>query len=340
MTERSNAPQTPAQTLPRVMITGADGFVGHHLMASIEDHFPAGCQLLACGRTPCFENSENRTLDITDRPLVADFIKRWQPSHIVNLAAMSAVQSADSDPRAAWEVNLFGALNIAEAIQKHAPECFFLFVGSAEIYGDSFKSGKALDEHAEFQPVNVYASTKVAADLAFGQMARLGLRVARARPFNHTGPGQSEKFSIPAFAMQLARIEAGSQAPELYVGNLSAERDFLDVRDVVDAYCRILVRSNELPNGAAFNIASGRPRRIADILDELVAMANISVTIRQDPERHRPIDIPRVWGDAGNAQKWLDWQPQFPWDTTLRDILQHCRSAVQSENRPIGREIV
>ncbi|MCA7120268.1 MAG: GDP-mannose 4,6-dehydratase, partial [Acidibrevibacterium sp.] len=137
--------------------------------------------------------------------------------------------------------------------------------------------------------------------------AESGLRVIRFRPFNHTGPGQSEAFVIPAFAAQIARIEAGAQAPVIRVGNLEPERDFLHVADVVRAYALALERFDELPAGAVFNLASGQPRRIGDILAAMIARASVPIRVEVDPARLRPVEIMRAVGDATKAREVLGW---------------------------------
>jgi nucleoside-diphosphate-sugar epimerase len=199
---------------------------------------------------------------------------------------------------------------------------------SADIYGASFRVGRALDEGAATAPMNTYAATKAAADLALGAMAADGLRVVRLRPFNHTGPGQTESFVVPAFAAQVARIAAGRQAPVLQVGNLDAARDFLDVRDVCAAYVAAIARAETLAPGALFNIASGVPRRIGDMLDDLLRLAGVAARIETDPTRMRPSDIPTASGDATAARDTLGWAPVVAWEATLRDVLADWRERV------------
>ena len=155
---------------------------------------------------------------------------------MVHLAAIPTIAGAVADPAAAWRVNVMGTLDLARAIHQYAPECTLIFAGSAEAYGATARQGVPLKETDPLQPLNEYAATKAAADLALGALAANGLRVIRFRPFNHTGPGQTDEFVVPAFASQIARIEKGAQPPVMMVGNLDAQRDFLDVRDVVDAY--------------------------------------------------------------------------------------------------------
>ena len=167
-------------------------------------------------------------------------------------------------------MHLHGTLNLAREILRRAPDCWLIHVGSGLVYGESAKAGRALDENALLAPIDEYSATKAAADLALGALSRARLKCIRLRPFNHIGPGQSEAFVVPAFAMQIARIEAGLAPPVIRVGNLDAQRDFLDVRDVANAYALVMKNLERMGSGTVLNIASGIPRRISDILASLV----------------------------------------------------------------------
>jgi GDP-4-dehydro-6-deoxy-D-mannose reductase len=303
---------TPA----RIFVTGAEGFVGGHLLPALGVAFP-GAELFGLG--------ESRW-DVTDRDAVFAGMARLRPDACVHLAGIAAIGAAGADPARAWEVNLHGAINVAEAILAHAPDCQMLFVSSAECYGGSFRAGLALDETAVLAPMNLYAATKAAAEMALVALAARGLRLVRVRPFNHTGPGQTEAFVVPAFAGQIARIEAGLQAPEIAVGALTPERDFLDVRDVCAAYVACMARA--LPETAVFNIASGTAVPVGEVLDRLLRLARCRIDVVVDPARLRPVEIPRAAGDAGLAARLLDWRPRFTLDETLRSVLDYARSGV------------
>ncbi len=186
-------------------------------------------------------------------------------------------------------MNLGGTLALARAILAHAPGCLLLFASSADGYGESFRGGEALDEGARLAPLNPYAATKAAADLALGAMVPEGLRVVRARPFNHTGPGQAPAFAVPAFARQAARIKAGLQPPVMQVGNLEPRRDFLDVRDVCAAYALCLARGEALPPGVILNLASGQARRIGDVLADVLREAGVKARVETSAARLRPV---------------------------------------------------
>jgi GDP-4-dehydro-6-deoxy-D-mannose reductase len=308
----------------KVLITGAGGFVGRRLTKALRDRHPGW--MLDIPQGP----SDYPDLDVTDAAAVSAWIERIPPDIVIHLAAVAAVTESVKDPRLAWRVNLDGTLNIVLAIQDHAPLAHLLFVSSAEVYGDSLNAAAPIDEGALLQPVNPYAASKASADILVRQAAVGGLSATVVRPFNHTGPGQSEAFVIPAFAGQIARIEAGLQAPVIEVGSLDEERDFLDVDDVIDAYCLLLERRAEPVSRSVFNVSSSTAWRIGDLLDRLLSMAKMRIEIRVDGSRLRPAPIPRVVGDASRLRS-LGWSPSRSLDHTLAAVLDDRRRAVARE---------
>ena len=226
-----------------------------------------------------------------DATAIAATVEAASPDVCIHLAAVSTVAAAARNEDQAWQVNLHGTLHLARAILRHAPNCVMLFVSSSDAYGSAFRAGTRVTEDTALAPMNVYGASKAAADLALGSMATQGLRVVRLRAFNHTGPGQSAEFAVPAFARQIARIAAGLQPPSLQVGNLDTWRDFLDVRDVCRGYVACIARRDTLAPGTILNLASGQARRIGDVLRELLVMAGVEIEVQVRPitgARERP----------------------------------------------------
>ncbi len=292
--------------------------MGRHLVPALRDKYPDA----AIGA---------EAFDVTDPVATQAAIESLRPDAVVHLAAVAAPMDARRAPDRAWQVNLHGTILLAQAVLSHAPGAMFVFAGTADAYGASFRPGVPVDESFPLAPQNTYGATKAAADLALGAMAADGLRVIRFRPFNHTGPGQNPSFVVPAFAQQAARIAAGQQAPAIDVGALDPERDFLDVRDVCAAYVRCL--GADCPPGTILNLASGQPRRIGDVLESLLELAGVEAEIRTDTARLRSSDIPRAVGDASRASELLGWRPAIPWRQTLLDVLHHWTTTVSQQAR-------
>ncbi|MGV2982043.1 GDP-mannose 4,6-dehydratase [Camelimonas sp. ID_303_24] len=306
-------------TIRVVAVTGASGFVGEWTMRRLANI--DGIRVI-----PFFEPGKPR---LTDRSYVNHRMQEIRPFSVIHLAAIAAQSEVSQDLRQAFDVNLTGTLNLAESIIRHSPGTRLIFSGTSECYGRSFgRSGVPILEGAALEPNSLYGVTKASADILLGQMAATGLDVVRFRPFNHTGPGQSEAYVIASFARQIARIEYGLQPPVIDVGNLGARRDFLDVRDVVEAYVCAATRQQPLPIGIALNLASGEARRIGDILDDLCAMSASRITVRQDVGRMRAGDTPLATGDSHLALKYLGWRPAIKWSDTLRDVLEFWRAKI------------
>lgn len=301
----------------RILITGASGFVGTALLQLLEqDH--AECKVFAFG----YGKGQRNAMDLLDQEAVDDAVREAKPTALVHLAAVAAPSDARKAPRHAWSVNVMGTMNLAESVMRHAPEARFVYVGSSEAYGASLQSAAGpVTESVPLRPVTVYGATKAAADLMIGQMAYDGLRAVRCRPFNHTGPGQSDAYVVSAFARQVAEIVAGKNEPVIHVGNLEVERDFLDVRDVVRAYARCAMLDLDTEPDCVYNIASGQPRKIGDILDALIAQSGIDIEVRADPEKLRLNDPPFACGDASKARERLKWTPLVPFEQTIADVL-------------------
>jgi GDP-4-dehydro-6-deoxy-D-mannose reductase len=314
-------------SMQRILVTGAGGFVGPHLVEALRLLCPTA-EVLITGHSSGIHPrlGEIAPLDVTSRAACVEIIDDWQPTDVVNLAGFAAPGIAAKNPDLTWAIHLDGPRNLAEAILQRAPDCRLAQIGTGLVYGKP-ASRDPVAEDALLGPLDDYAASKGAADLALGVYARKGLHCIRLRPFNHSGPGQSEDFVIPAFAMQIARIEAGVAAPLVRVGNLDAERDLLDVADVAEAYARVIA-TDWRENGEIFNISSCAAVRIGDLLVDLLALSDQNITVEHDPTRNRPSDVPFIAGDSSKFRKAFDWKPRLSLKKTLQRVLDDCRTRI------------
>lgn len=309
-----------------ILITGAAGFAGRHLLASLRASGNAG-RMVAWTRQATQPAAGDpvqwHQVDITNRESVTRSIIDTRPDRLVHLAGSPHVGQSWRDSYEPLRTNVIGTHHVLDAIRKHHHDCRVLVVTSGTIYRTS---DDALDEDAPLGPASPYAFSKLAQDQLALVTAQDGLDVVVARPFNHVGPGQDPAFFLSSFAKQIAMIEAGLAPPGIHVGNLEAERDLTDVRDVADAYVQLLARGR---SGRPYNVCSGRTHKIGDLLDRLIAMAHVPVSRVVDPERLRPSDVPRLLGDNSRLRKELGWEPTRTIGDTLTDTLEYWRTAVR-----------
>lgn len=306
----------------RILITGAGGFAGAHLARALAaDNELTGAVRDVAPRD--FPGGVVR-MDLTDPSSVEEAVAKVRPDEIYHLGGVSAPSEAAQNPKWAFDVNMGGVFNILSAAARHAPGCATLVVSSSEVYGRVDAGDLPLTERQPLRPAGAYAYTKLAGERAATLCAeRDGLRVVIVRPFNHTGPGQDTRFVAPAFARQIALIEAGRAEPVVTTGNLDAGRDFLDVRDVARAYVAALRQG---VSGEVYNICSGKPVTPREILETLFSLSTVKNIARKvDPARGRPSDNPSVFGDATALTARSGWRPEIPLERTLRDLLIHER---------------
>jgi GDP-4-dehydro-6-deoxy-D-mannose reductase len=311
----------------RILITGSTGFVGMHLAQHIDAHFGAAAEVfLTSKEAEVCQLGTVQALDVTDEKAVLEAVASIRPTHLVHLSAISAPAQAGSDPRLAWEVNTLGTRAVADAIVRHAPDCRLVFASTGLVYGAAATIEQPFTEDSPLAPESEYAVTKAAADLLVGAMARGGLKSVRLRLFNHTGPGQSELFAVPSFAAQIARIEAGIQAPTVRAGRLDALRDFLDVRDVTAAYVAVIEQSGHLPPNQILNVASGKGHDMGFVLTELISLSSAKIdvvtTSPAAPEGSAPDNL---IGDPTAAARLLSWRPRYVLRDTLESVLNYWR---------------
>ncbi len=284
--------------MDRILVTGPNGFVGGHLRAELGETFVP------------FED------DVLDAKAVADVVRETQPRAVVHLAAESSVSSSWEDASRAWTVNVVGTVNVLEAVRREQPEARVLFPSTGEVYGNAKRFPTPEDEPVA--PVSPYAATKAAAELACAQS---GLDVVVARAFSHEGPGRDERFAVGSWTRQIARMEAEGGG-SLLVGDLSAERDLTDVRDVCRAYGLLL--DPGVPAGT-YNVASGRAVPMQRVVELLIGLAELPLRVERDEARLRPADIPKLCGDSSRLREATGWEPGIPLEQTLADTLEAAR---------------
>ncbi|MGC1584736.1 MAG: GDP-mannose 4,6-dehydratase [Rhodomicrobium sp.] len=317
---------------PCLLLTGGTGFVGRYLAPALVKSYPGHRRVMLCSKPGELhaEGFEREVADIADEAAVDDLIERWKPETVIHLAAQSSVGESANAAGQTWRVNFGGSFALARAVARHAAEGLFFFVSSSDVYGKSFRLGRATEDTPAV-PVNAYAASKLAAEMMLRDVLPSTSRLIVARAFNHSGPGQDERFVLPAFAAQIARIEAGLCEPRLRIGNLAAERDFLHAADVADAYVRLLAQAGTLPPRSIFNIASGQVHKIGDLLEMLRDLSGTPFEIEADPQRMRPSDIPRAEGDATLLRQATGWKPVRPVIEMLRELLDWWRARVALE---------
>jgi len=316
----------------RVLITGVTGFVGSHLA---EYCLEQGHEVAGTFRWR--SRDENLGIvkgkvalhdaDLRDPVGVRKVIQAFQPERVFHLAAQSYVHASWASPAETLSTNIISQVNLLEAIREAGlTDCRFQVAGSSEEYGMVHPDETPIKESNPLRPLSPYAVSKVAQDLmGYQYHESYGMYIVRTRAFNHEGPRRGEVFVTSNFAKQIAEIEKGKKEPVIHVGNLDAYRDYTDVRDIIRAYMLAL---DKCEPGEVYNIGSGNAWQIRDMLSTLLDYSDVEVEIRTDPERMRPSDVPRLECDATKFKKVTGWEPQIPFETTLKDTLDYWRERV------------
>ncbi len=312
-----------------IVITGGAGFVGNYLRQELAQQWPEANII----------SWDLPEVDITKPATYAGQLKELQPKWVVHLAAISSVTAAGREPELTRRVNVAGTEVLLAAIEHTSPNTKVFITSTADIYGAISQAGAGpvaelpLDKAI---PTNPYAVSKKAMELLIQE--KYAERSLCVRSFPHFGPGQKKGFVTADFASQIAAIEIGRQEPVIQVGNLLAQRDFTDVRDVVRAYRLLMERgifgractAKESASGICgiYHVASGRAVSIQFILDTLLAMSTVKVTVEQDSALLRPSDTPLLVGNAAKLRRDTGWVPAIALKDSLRDILNHWRQRV------------
>lgn len=312
----------------KALITGITGFAGSHLAELMlrEGHEVSGTRRL---RSP-LENViqlEGKVkfydAELTDQVSVSGIIAEVKPDLIFHLAAQSFVKASWAYPGYTIFNNLGSQLCVFEAVRQLGLDPRIQIAGSSEEYGAATEDELPLTEESPLRPLSPYGVSKVAQDmLAFQYHQSYGMKVVRTRAFNHTGPRRGEVFATSSFAKQIVLIELGKQEPVIKVGNLEAQRDFTDVRDVVRAYYLACTKGEP---GEVYNICSGKSITIGKVLEILLSLATCEVKVETDPARLRPSDVQLLRGDASKLKAATGWEPKYPIEQTLGDLMDYWR---------------
>jgi GDP-4-dehydro-6-deoxy-D-mannose reductase len=310
----------------RVFITGATGFAGRHLMSALPSS-ENSVYGTSYPQPPHPDEKNIFPLDLRSERDVFEAVKSARPEWVFHLAAVSNVRQSWEKKKETMETNVMGTFFLFEAVKKFAPRARLLFISSSDVYG--FLPGaenaapRPFSEDDPFQLVSPYALSKFGGELMAGFYRRAeGLDVVIARPFPHTGPGQSPDFVCSDWARQVIQVERGIQEPVIRVGNADVSRDYTDVRDAVRAYVLLLEKGK---SGEAYNVCSGRATALREILRVLLSSASKDLRVEQDPEKLRKVDITHLVGDNRKIRTETGWEPLIPLERTLADLLDYWR---------------
>jgi GDP-4-dehydro-6-deoxy-D-mannose reductase len=319
----------------RVLITGVSGFVGSHLSNHLLEASPnAEIHGTVFGDRPDHLSPAIicHALNLKDEQATRQLIADVRPDHIYHLAASAVVHRSFDSPWATLENNILVQLNVILGCIAADVRPRILIVSSGEVYGVDQDSEHPTTEDAPMRPANPYGVSKVTQDmLGLQYFLSHHLPIMRVRPFNHIGPGQNTGFVATDFASQIARIEVGLQEPVMHVGELSAERDFTDVRDIARAYRLVVERGTP---GEVYNVASGQTISIRALLTTLLSYTNVEIQVQSNSAALHSSGVRRSWGDSTRLRQATGWQPTIPIEQTLRDVLNDWRQRVSLMVKP------
>ncbi|HIT64027.1 MAG TPA: GDP-mannose 4,6-dehydratase [Candidatus Ventrimonas merdavium] len=310
--------------MKKALIIGAAGFVGNYLI----DHIQKNCiWSIVVTKMPQEKiektGIEIRDLNILEPERIKELLEDVRPDYIFHLAAQSSVGLSWKNPGLTVDVNIKGSLNVLDAIRDLDYQPRVLLIGSGEEYGYVKPGEVPIPEDNVLRPGNVYAATKACQNM-LGKIysQAYGMDVMMVRAFNHVGPSQAPLFVVADFCKQAAEIEKGLREPVIHVGNLSARRDFSDVRDVVRAYTLLMEHGAA---GETYNVGSGKAIAIREILDIILAQAKVPIEVQVDQARLRPVDVPVIEADVSKLEACTGWKREIPLEQTIGETLEYWR---------------
>lgn len=310
----------------KALVVGGGGFVGPYLVRHLTKDLGYEVTVTKTEKeTLAMDEISVKNLDILDKNQISELLKEEQPDYLFHLAAQSSVAYSWKNPTLTVDVNIKGCVNLLEAVKDADKKPRVLLIGSGEEYGHIKKDECPIIEDNVLRPGNIYAATKSCQNM-LGKIYSdaYGLDIMMVRAFNHIGPNQTPVFVVADFCKQVADIEKGKQEPVIYVGNLSAKRDFTDVRDVVKAYA-LLVKGGK--RGETYNVGRGHAVAIQDILNKIVSMSDKNIEVKVDENKLRPVDVPIIEPDISKIKEEVGWEPHISLEHTLKETLEYWRSS-------------
>lgn len=315
------------EIMKKALIIGAGGFVGSYLIDCLHDEFHMEVYATKLKDTELSHPSAQvYDLDILSKDDIVELLYNIRPDYIFHLAAQSSVSVAWKNPMMTIDVNIKGSVNVMDAVRELYYKPRILVIGSGEEYGHIKEGETPISEETLLRPGNIYAATKACQNMIGSIYAKAyDMEMMLVRAFNHVGPGQAPLFVVSDFCKQTAEIEKGLKEPVIHVGNLSARRDFTDVRDVVRAYALLVLKGTA---GETYNVGSGNAMAIRDILDMIVGMSSADIKVEIDRNKIRPVDVPVIEADITKINRETGWKPVISIEQTIRETLDYWRTHI------------
>lgn len=313
----------------KALIIGAGGFVGGYLISELRRRSWSVCATkLPHEKINIFSADEPSyqtvNLDILDENALREVLEDCRPDVIFHLAAQSSVALSWKKPALTVDINIKGCINLLEAVRAAELSSRILFIGSSEEYGFAANRPEPVNENVRPEPANVYAISKLTQNM-IGELycKAYGMDIISVRAFNHIGAGQMPQFVVADFCKQAVEISMGLREPVIKVGNLSAKRDFTDVRDIVRAYAELSLKGK---TGETYNVGSGHAVSIQFILERIIELSGTDIRVETDPEKLRPVDVPFIEADVSKLKRDTGWARNIPLDTSLKNIMNFFKS--------------